>query len=83
MFRDWFWWKLYTRVKPLLNTVKAEDELKAKEAAIGDLRALYEQEEKLRKEYEKKCVTLKSEKNNLVIELQAVSKMLCLYQNEA
>ena len=72
MFRDWHWWKLYTRVKPLLNTVKAEDELKAKDAVITDIKDKFEKEEKLRKDYESKCVGLLSEKNNLTLQLQAV-----------
>merc|ERR1739838_778805 len=76
MFRDWHWWKLYTRVKPLLNTVKAEDELKAKEAAITDIKDKFEKEAKLRKDYETKCVGLLSEKNNLTISLQAEQENL-------
>jgi len=70
-FRDWHWWKLYTRVKPLLNTVKAEDELKAKDAQILEVAEKFAKEEKLRKDYETKCVSLLSEKNNLSIQLQA------------
>merc|ERR1739838_1154717 len=76
MFRDWHWWKLYTRVKPLLNTVKAEDELKAKDAAIGDIKDKFEKEEKLRKDYETKCVGLLNEKNNLATSLQAEQENL-------
>ena len=26
--RNWQWWKLYTRVKPLLTQARAEDEMK-------------------------------------------------------
>ena len=29
--RNWLWWKLYTRVKPLLSMARAEDEMKKKE----------------------------------------------------
>merc|ERR1719427_1500442 len=75
-FRDWHWWKLYTKVKPLLNTVKAEDELKAKDAAIADIKENYEKESKLRKDYESKCVGLLSEKNNLTLQLQAEQENL-------
>ena len=28
--RDWKWWKLYTKVKPLLNVARTEDELRQK-----------------------------------------------------
>ena len=73
MFRNWHWWKLYTGIKPLLNTVKAEDELKAKEAEIDSLKEKQEKEEHLRKEYESKCSSLLSEKNDLAIQLQAVN----------
>ena len=75
-FRDWHWWKLYTKVKPLLNVVKAEDELKAKDAVIGDIKEKYEKEEKLRKDYETKCVGLLNEKNNLSLQLQSVCTYL-------
>nr|CAB3264111.1 myosin-7 [Phallusia mammillata] len=70
-FRDWQWWKLYTKVKPLLNVVRVEDELKAKDDEIADLKDKYGKEEKLRKEYEEKCVHLLSEKNDLTLQLQA------------
>ena len=29
--KNWLWWKLYTRVKPLLSMARAEDEMKKKE----------------------------------------------------
>ena len=29
--RNWQWWKLYTRVKPLLSMARAEDEMKRRE----------------------------------------------------
>ncbi|CAG2118958.1 unnamed protein product, partial [Medioppia subpectinata] len=29
--RNWLWWKLYSKVKPLLNVARVEDELKALE----------------------------------------------------
>merc|ERR1712202_27081 len=75
-FRDWNWWKLLTKVKPLLNTVKAEDELKAKAAEMAEVAENLAKEQKLRKEYETKCVSLLSEKNNLVISLQAEQENL-------
>ncbi|CAK8681906.1 unnamed protein product [Clavelina lepadiformis] len=74
-FRDWQWWKLYTKVKPLLNVVRVEDELKAKDEEIAELKEKHEKEEKLRKEYEERCVTLLADKNNLTLQLQAVSEM--------
>lgn len=29
--RNWAWWKLFVKVKPLLTMTKAEDELKGKD----------------------------------------------------
>nr|XP_009857904.2 myosin-16 [Ciona intestinalis] len=75
-FRDWQWWKLYTKVKPLLNIVRVEDELKAKDEEIAELKDKYSHEEKLRKEYEEKCVSLLSEKNDLTLQLQAEQENL-------
>ena len=59
-------------MKPLLNVVRVEDELKAKDEEISELKDKLEKEEKLRKDYEGKCVTLLSEKNDLSLQLQAV-----------
>merc|ERR1711931_209544 len=44
-FRDWHWWKLYIKVKPLLNVVKAEDQLREKDAEISDIKGKFEKEE--------------------------------------
>uniref|UniRef100_H2Z1P7 Myosin motor domain-containing protein n=1 Tax=Ciona savignyi TaxID=51511 RepID=H2Z1P7_CIOSA len=75
-FRDWQWWKLYTKVKPLLNVVRVEDELKAKDEEIAELKEKFGHEEKLRKDYEEKCVSLLSEKNDLTLQLQAEQENL-------
>ncbi len=34
--RDWRWWRLFTKVKPLLNVARTEDELKQKEDEVRD-----------------------------------------------
>ena len=60
-------------MKPLLNVVKAEDKLREKDAEISEVNKKFEKEEQLRKDYESKCVSLLSEKNNLTLQLQAVS----------
>jgi myosin protein heavy chain len=35
--REWAWWKLYSKVKPLLNVSRVDDELRRREEAIGVL----------------------------------------------
>jgi myosin heavy chain 6/7 len=50
--RNWAWWKLYTKVKPLLSVARQEDELKKLEDEFKTLKETFEKEEKLRKEIE-------------------------------
>lgn len=57
----------------MLNVVRVEDELKAKDEEIADLKDKLSKEETLRKEFEEKSVTLLGEKNDLTLQLQAVS----------
>lgn len=54
--------------------MRVEDELKAKDEEIAELKEKFGKEEILRKEYEEKCVVLLSEKNDLTLQLQAVSR---------
>jgi myosin heavy subunit len=32
--KNWAWWKLYTKVKPLLNVARTEEEMKQKEEEV-------------------------------------------------
>ena len=50
--RNWPWWKLYTKVKPLLSVARQEDEMKKLEEEFKALKEALEKEEKLRKEME-------------------------------
>uniref|UniRef100_A0AAY4BTY9 Myosin heavy chain n=1 Tax=Denticeps clupeoides TaxID=299321 RepID=A0AAY4BTY9_9TELE len=69
--RYWGWWKLYTKVKPLLHVARQEDELKAKEEELRvALEKTGEMVEKL-KELEAKLATLSQEKNDLALALSA------------
>ncbi len=69
--RNWPWWKLYTKVKPLLSVARQEDELKAKEEEFNKIKEEKEKEEKLRKELEQQNVKLLQEKNDLFTQLQS------------
>lgn len=70
--RDWKWWKLYTKVKPLLNVARTEDELRQKEEELNKLREKAIKEENARKEMEESQTQLMEEKNQLYIQLQRV-----------
>ena len=69
--RNWLWWKLYSKVKPLLNVARVEDELKALEEKLKKEHEAFENEEKLRKELEIKNVQLLQEKNDLFLQLES------------
>nr|XP_015215931.1 PREDICTED: myosin-16-like [Lepisosteus oculatus] len=74
--RYWGWWKLYNKVKPLLNVARQEDEMKAKEE---ELRSAMEKTQEMVnriKELEEKLATLSQEKNDLALALAADQETL-------
>lgn len=75
--RNWPWWKLYTKVKPLLSVARQEDELKLKEEEFAKIKEALEKEEKLRKELEEQNVKLLKDKNDLYTELQSQKDNNC------
>ncbi|XP_049924440.1 myosin-16-like [Epinephelus moara] len=69
--RFWGWWKLYTKVKPLLMVARQEEIFKEKEE---ELRVAVERVKELEgkiKDQEEKMVTLSQEKNDLALALAA------------
>ena len=70
-FRNWAWWKLFTKVKPLLSVARQEEELKAREEEFARLKEAFEKEEKLRKDFEEQSSKLLKEKNDLYLQLEA------------
>ncbi|XP_059351927.1 myosin heavy chain, muscle-like isoform X17 [Daphnia carinata] len=71
--RTWAWYRLWQKVKPLLNVTRVEDEIKALEDKAALAQANFEKEEKLRKELEAALAKLNTEKNDLLNRLQAES----------
>ncbi|XP_041362744.1 myosin heavy chain, striated muscle-like isoform X1 [Gigantopelta aegis] len=69
--RNWLWWKLYIKVKPLLNVARAEDEMKVKEEELAKTKEELLKTEQRRKELEEQNVTLLQQKNDLFLQLQA------------
>ena len=69
--RNWYWWKLYCKVKPLLNIARAEDDMKKKEEELEKTKLELEKTEKMRKELEEQNVVLLQAKNDLYLQLQA------------
>ncbi|KAL2914326.1 class II myosin [Polyrhizophydium stewartii] len=74
--REWSWWRLYTKVKPLLNVSRTDEELKKREELAK------EWEEKARKEAEEKA---KIEAARLALELEKkrIEELLIQEQNAA
>ncbi|CAM4755711.1 unnamed protein product [Rotaria magnacalcarata] len=69
--RNWPWWKLYTKVKPLLSVARQEEEMKKLEEEFKTLKDNLEKEEKLRKEVEDNNAKLIREKNDLLQQLES------------
>jgi len=69
--KNWQWWKLYTRVKPLLTQARAEDDMKKiveeAEATKKELEKVLEQKKKL----EEQNAILDRQKNEYFLQLQA------------
>ncbi|KAF6019499.1 hypothetical protein EB796_022191 [Bugula neritina] len=58
---DWQWWKLYTKIKPLVNVQQTEETLKAKEAELFQLKSQLEKVENERNAYKKECARFEDE----------------------
>merc|ERR1712142_957348 len=74
-FRDWGWWLLFTKVKPLLKNAEAEAEAKAKEAEMMEKMAKLEKDAEALADLETKVATLTKEKNALVLKLAAEEEL--------
>ncbi|CAF0942947.1 unnamed protein product [Didymodactylos carnosus] len=70
-FRNWGWWILFTKIKPLLSVARQEEELKKMEEEFGALKENLAKEEKLRKEMEDNNAKLVKEKNDLYAQLES------------
>lgn len=68
--RTWQWFKLYGKVKPLLKSAKAEEEMQNLEEKIKALESNLGKEENLRKDLEGQLAKLMAEKNEIFMQLQ-------------
>ncbi|XP_041473499.1 myosin-16 isoform X2 [Lytechinus variegatus] len=71
ILRNWGWWRLYTKVKPLLNVARAEDEMKAKDDLIKKAKELLLKEKEERQAMEEKNADLLKEKADLLAQLNS------------
>ncbi|XP_011503112.1 PREDICTED: myosin heavy chain, non-muscle isoform X2 [Ceratosolen solmsi marchali] len=69
--RNWQWWRLYTKVKPLLEVTKQEEKLTQKEDELKQVRDKLEMQLHSAQEYERKYQQAIEEKTMLAEQLQA------------
>lgn len=65
--------KLYFKIKPLLKSAETEKEMQTMKEEFQKLKEALEKSEARRKELEEKMVSLLQEKNDLQLQVQAVS----------
>jgi len=65
--RTWAWYRLWQKVKPLLNVTRVEDELRALEEKAAKAQEDFEKEAAKNKDLEAANLALLEEKNNLMI----------------
>lgn len=71
--KHWPWMKLFFKIKPLLKSATTEKELASLKEEMAKLKEALEKSEVKRKELEERQVSLIQEKNDLSLQLQAVS----------
>ncbi|KAI1896803.1 hypothetical protein AGOR_G00098600 [Albula goreensis] len=73
--RNWQWWRLFTKVKPLLQVTRQEEEMQAKEEELVKVKERQLQAEQQLKEFESKQQQLSAEKMALQEQLQAETEL--------
>lgn len=80
--RNWQWWRLFTKVKPLLNVTRQEDETRVREEEMKKLVEKTDKLETSHTELTKAHEKLMEEKNTIAEQLQAETE-LCQEAEEA
>ncbi|XP_062853394.1 myosin-9-like isoform X1 [Trichomycterus rosablanca] len=73
--RNWQWWRLFTKVKPLLQVTRQEEEMQAKEEELEKVKEKQQQFEQQLQEYTTKQQQLSAEKQALQEQLQAETEL--------
>ncbi|XP_062706927.1 myosin heavy chain, muscle isoform X18 [Aedes albopictus] len=80
--RTWAWWKLWQKVKPLLNVSRVEDQIAELESKAQKAQEAFEKEEKARKELEALNSKLLAEKTALLDSLSGEKGALQDFQEK-
>ncbi|KAF7288155.1 Myosin II heavy chain [Mycena chlorophos] len=78
--RDWPWWQLYTKVRPLLAATRNDEELRRKEAELLLIKERAERDKQEREALETLKSSLEAEKRRVEEELEA-ERMLAIDKN--
>ncbi|XP_052834540.1 myosin heavy chain, non-muscle isoform X3 [Octopus bimaculoides] len=73
--RNWQWWRLFTKVKPLLSVTNQEEKLNAKEEELKKIKESYERTKYDYEDLERKFASLVEEKSILSEQLQAETEL--------
>ncbi|XP_041961543.1 myosin-10 isoform X2 [Alosa sapidissima] len=73
--RHWQWWRLFTKVKPLLQVTRQEEEMQAKDEELVKVKERQSKVESELVEMERKHQQLLEEKNILAEQLQAETEL--------
>ncbi|XP_023023713.1 myosin heavy chain isoform X36 [Leptinotarsa decemlineata] len=81
--RTWPWYKLWQKVRPLLNVTRIEDEIAKLEEKAAKAQEAFEREEKAKKELEALYAKLLAEKTELLSNLEGKAGSLSEVQERA
>ncbi|XP_048465620.1 myosin-11-like [Rhincodon typus] len=73
--RNWQWWRLFTKVKPLLQVTRQEEEMQLKEDELQRTKEKQQKAELSLSELEKKHTQIMEEKTTLQEQLQAETEL--------
>lgn len=68
--KNWHWWRLFTKIKPLLQVTRQDEEISKREEEIRKVRVEYDKQNAQFRELEMRSSTLMQEKQVLAEQLQ-------------
>lgn len=74
--RNWAWWRLFTKIKPLLQVSRQDEELREKEEEVRRLKIEMDSRNKQVQETEQQLQNIQEEKNNLNDKVQHLNDVL-------
>jgi len=74
--KNWSWWRLFVKVKPLLQASQAEEEMAAKQEELKKTLEEYEKMKAGQKELEEQAMRNLQAKNDLATKVQAIQDQL-------